>query len=177
MSVGLKRSRLKEPGRGPGHPQPQPHHVQVFMPPPRLLAFPEIVMKRSLVFAQIVSPHGKTSPGWFTLAFIVLLGSTSDCTELRTSVSAQCGRTPVAITSSHIPRSPPEDKEPTQPRSNLFLGRRHMQANRRPSRSSSRTLTERQAGVFHIHGRSAGSCGTDSDIIDAIGFTSRRSAS
>lgn len=73
MSTGLKRSRLEEPGRNPEHPQPQPHHVQVFIPPPRLLAFPEIVMKRSLVFAQIVSPHGKTSPGWFTLAFIALL--------------------------------------------------------------------------------------------------------
>lgn len=123
MSTGLKRGCLKEPGRSPGRPQPQPRHVQVFMPPPRLLAFPEIVTKRSLVFAQIVSPHGKTSPGWFTLAFIVLLGSTSNCTELRATAPAPRGCTPVAITSSHIPRSPPRTENRPQARRHPRRGR------------------------------------------------------
>lgn len=144
MSAGLKRSRLKEPGRNPGHPQPQPYHVQVFMPPPPLLAFPEIVMKRSLAFAQIVSPHGKTSPRWFTLACIVLLGSTSDCTDLRTFAWPHACSNNIR---TH-PTKPPEGKEPSpgltaptpRPRSNLFLG--PMRANHRPSCSSLRTLTD-----------------------------------
>lgn len=123
MSTGLKHGCLKEPGQSPRRPQPQPRRVQVFMPPPRLLAFPEIVTKRSLVFAQIVSPHGKTSPGWFTLAFIVLLGSTSNCTELRASAPAPRGCTPVAITSSHTPRSPLRTENRPQVRHHPRRGR------------------------------------------------------
>lgn len=146
------------------------------MPPPRLLAFPEIVMKRSLVFAQIVSLHGKTSPGWFTCLLLVFSAVLLKCTELHTSDPAHRSRTPVAITSSHIPQSPPRTKNHPRarrhlrrgPRSNPFLGRRSMQAKRQPSGSSLRTLTEREARVFYIHVSSAGSCDTDSAIIETL---------
>lgn len=144
MSTGLERGCLKESGRSPGRPQPRQRRVQVFSPPSRPLAFPEIVTKRSLVFAQIVSPHGKTSPGRFTLALIVLLGSTCNCAELRA----------VAVTSSQIPRSP----QRTAPRSGAAHAAAALEAilgtpthaNHRPSCNSLRTLTEQEASACVI---------------------------